>query len=154
MRTETPQFLFFVSTIRSLKRDILLPTWECYLISTWTYTNAATHALRHFNSALRKVKEFGIEKRISDRPHAMSWLFKINICVVSWQVCQSDLVYAISEAWQWFQQSFAGRTHGAFKESFGNYIYFCKLVCASRMRAGTLAILLVQVSCQILEQDG
>jgi len=32
------------------------------------------------------------------------------------------------------------------KENFGNYIYFCKLVCASRMRAGTLAILLVQVS--------
>ena len=23
-----------------------------------------------------RVKEFGIEKRISDRPHAMSWLFK------------------------------------------------------------------------------
>ena len=33
-------------------------------------------------------------------------------------------------------------------------IYSCKLVCASRMRAGTLAILLVQVNCQILEQDG
>jgi MarR-like DNA-binding transcriptional regulator SgrR of sgrS sRNA len=60
--------------------------------------HAATHALRPFNAALRRVKEFGIEKRISDRPHAMSWLFKINICVVSWQVCQSDLVYAISEA--------------------------------------------------------
>ena len=61
--------------------------------------HAATHALRqNFNAALRRVKEFGIEKRISDRPHAMSWLFKINICVVSWQVCQSDLVYAISEA--------------------------------------------------------
>jgi len=38
MLTEIPQFLFFVSTIRSLKRENLLPTWECYLISTWTYT--------------------------------------------------------------------------------------------------------------------
>jgi len=38
MRTKIPQFLFFVSTIRSLKREIFLPTWECYLISTWTYT--------------------------------------------------------------------------------------------------------------------
>ena len=34
MRTEIPQILFFVSTIRNLKREILLPTWECYLIST------------------------------------------------------------------------------------------------------------------------
>ena len=39
--------------------------------------HAATHALRqNFNAALRRVKEFGIEKRISDRPHAMLWLFK------------------------------------------------------------------------------
>ena len=58
--------------------------------------HAASHALRPFNAALRRVKEFGIEKRISDRPHAMLWLFKT--CVVSWHVCQSDLVYAISEA--------------------------------------------------------
>ena len=28
------QFLFFVYTIRSLKGEILLPTWECYLMST------------------------------------------------------------------------------------------------------------------------
>ena len=46
--------------------------------------HAATHALRPFNAALRRVKEFGhhlvvtIEKRISDRPHAMLWLFKTN----------------------------------------------------------------------------
>ena len=45
-------------------------------------------------------------------------------------------------------------THGVFNENFGNKVYFCKRVCASRMRAGTLAILLVQVSYQILEQDG
>ena len=32
--------------------------------------------LRPFNAALRRVKEFGIEKRISDRPNAMLWLFK------------------------------------------------------------------------------
>ena len=56
--------------------------------------HAATHALRPFNAALRRVKEFGIE--ISDRPHAMLWLFKTY--VVSWHVCQSDLVYAIFEA--------------------------------------------------------
>ena len=37
--------------------------------------HAATHALRPLNAALCRVKEFGIEKRISDRPHAM-WLFK------------------------------------------------------------------------------
>ena len=33
--------------------------------------HAATHTLMPFNAALRIVKEFGIEKRISDRPHAM-----------------------------------------------------------------------------------
>ena len=33
------------------------------------------HALRPFIAALRRVK-FGIEKRISYRPHAMLWLFK------------------------------------------------------------------------------
>jgi hypothetical protein len=38
--------------------------------------HAATHTLRPFNAALRRVKEFGIEKRISVRPHAMLWLFK------------------------------------------------------------------------------
>ena len=38
--------------------------------------HAATHALRPFIAALRRVKEFGIEKRISDRPNAMLWLFK------------------------------------------------------------------------------
>jgi len=32
--------------------------------------------LRPFNAASRRVKEFGIEKRISDRPHAMLWLSK------------------------------------------------------------------------------
>jgi hypothetical protein len=75
MRTEIPQFLFFVSTIRSLKREILLPTWECYLKHI-NLNHAATHPLRPFNAALRRVKEFGFEKRISDRPHAMLWLFK------------------------------------------------------------------------------
>ena len=38
--------------------------------------HAATHALRPFNAALRRVKEFNIEKRISDRPHARLWVFK------------------------------------------------------------------------------
>ena len=38
MRTEILQFLLYAYTIRSLKREIILPTWECYLISTWTYT--------------------------------------------------------------------------------------------------------------------
>ena len=74
MRTEITQFLFFVSTIRSL-RETFLPTWECCLTSTRTYT-MLPHALRPFIAALRRVKEFGIEKRISDRPNAMLWLFK------------------------------------------------------------------------------
>jgi len=41
--------------------------------------HAASHALRPFNAALRRVNEFGIEKRISDRPHAMLWLFKTYV---------------------------------------------------------------------------
>jgi hypothetical protein len=32
VRTKIPQFLFFVFTIRSLKKEVILPTWECYLI--------------------------------------------------------------------------------------------------------------------------
>ena len=38
--------------------------------------HAATQALRPFNAALRRVKEFGIKKMISDRPHAILWLSK------------------------------------------------------------------------------
>ena len=38
--------------------------------------HAASHALRPFNAAIRRVKEFGNKKRISDRPHVMLWLFK------------------------------------------------------------------------------
>jgi hypothetical protein len=38
--------------------------------------HAASHALRPLNAALRRVKEFGIEKMISDRPQAMLWHFK------------------------------------------------------------------------------
>ena len=68
-------------------------------------------------------------------------------CQLACMPVRFGLCDAISEAWQWFQQSFAGRTHGVVKENFGNQIYFCTLVYASRMRAGTLAILLVQVSC-------
>ena len=76
MRTEIPQFLFFVSTIRSLNREIILvPSYLGILFDKhMNLHHAATHALRPFNAALRRVKEFGIEKRISDRPHAM--LFK------------------------------------------------------------------------------
>ena len=75
MRTEIPQFLFFVSTIRSLKRDFF--TYLGMLFDKhMNLHHAATHALRPFNAALRKVKEFGIDKRNSDRPHAMLWLFK------------------------------------------------------------------------------
>ena len=58
-----------------------LPTFFTYLKMLFdkhmNLHRAATHALRPFNAALRRVKEFGIEKRISDRPHAMFlWLFK------------------------------------------------------------------------------
>ena len=77
MCTEIPQFLFFVSTIRSLKREIILPTYLGMLFDKhMNLHHAATYALRPFNAALRRVKEFGVEKRISDRPHAMLWLFK------------------------------------------------------------------------------
>jgi len=44
-----------------------------------------------------------------------------------------------------FSNLFAGRAHGVFNENFGELIYSYKLVCASEMRAGTLAILLVHV---------
>jgi hypothetical protein len=90
MRTEIPQFLFFVSTYQELgERDSV--TYLGMLFDMhMSLHHAATHALRPFNAALRRVKEFGIEKRISDRPHAFQ-----DICIVSWHVCQSDLVYAI-----------------------------------------------------------
>ena len=77
MCTEILQFLFFVSTIRSMKRE--RDYFTCLGMVFDDHMNlhhAGTHALRPFNAALRKVKEFGIEKRISDRPHAMLWLFK------------------------------------------------------------------------------
>jgi hypothetical protein len=38
--------------------------------------HAASHALRPFHAAIRRVKEFGIDNMISDRPHVMLWLFK------------------------------------------------------------------------------
>jgi hypothetical protein len=38
--------------------------------------HAASHALKSLNAALRRVKKFGTEKRIPDRPHAILWLFK------------------------------------------------------------------------------
>jgi hypothetical protein len=42
------------------------------------HMNLRHHAASHtfINAALRRVKEFGIGKRISDRPHVMLWLFK------------------------------------------------------------------------------
>jgi hypothetical protein len=65
------------------------------------------------------VKEFGIEKRISDRPHAMLWLFKtyaLSAGMYASQIWSTQLLKHDN----WFQQSFAGRTHGVFKENFGN----------------------------------
>ena len=103
--------------------------------------HAATHALRPFNAALRRVKEFGIEKKISDRPHAMLWLFKtyaLSAGMYASQIWSTRFLKHDNGT-----ATFAGRTHGVFKENFGNQLFFCKLVCASRMRAGTLAILLV-----------
>ena len=97
MRTEIPQFLFFVSTIRSLKRDYFTYL-GMFFDKHLNLHHAVTHALRPFNAALRRVKEFGIEKRISDRPRSCDVVAFQDICVVSWHVCQSDLVYAISEA--------------------------------------------------------
>jgi len=92
-----------------------------------------------FSCSYTQSERICIDKRISNRPHVILWPFKT--CVVSWHVCQSDLGYAIFEAWQCFQQSLAVvRTHGVFKkEDFENKIYVCKLVCALRMHTGTLA---------------
>jgi len=103
--------------------------------------NAASHALRPFNAELRRVKEFGIEKRISDRPHAMLWLFKT--CVLSAGMYASQIW---STQFLKHDNGFSNPfqvAHMAFlKRNLGIKIYFCKLVCASIMRAGTLAILL------------
>ena len=52
--------------------------------------HAASHALRPFNVAIRRVEEFGFDKRISDRPHAMLWLFKtyaLSAGMYASQVC-------------------------------------------------------------------
>jgi hypothetical protein len=98
MRTEIPQFLFFVSTIQELEERDSISYLGMLIDKHMNLHHAASHALRPFNAALRRVKEFGIEKRISDRPHAMLWLFKTYAFVVSWHVCQSDLFCAISEA--------------------------------------------------------
>ena len=65
MRTKFLQLLFS-PTIRSLKRDLGM-LFDKHM----NLHHAASHALRPFNVALRRVQEFGIEKRISDRPHAM-----------------------------------------------------------------------------------
>jgi len=40
------------------------------LTSTGFY-HAVSHALRPFNAAIHRVKEFGIDKMFFDRPHAM-----------------------------------------------------------------------------------
>jgi len=63
MRTEIPQFLFFVSTIRSLKREILFTYLGMLFDKHMNLHYAATHALRSFNAAIHRVK-FVIEKRI------------------------------------------------------------------------------------------
>ena len=97
MRTEIPQFLFFVSTIRSLKRDYFTYL-GMFFDKHLNLHHAVTHALKPFNAAIHRVKECGIEKRIYDRPHAMDVVAFQDICVVSWHVCLSDLVYVISEA--------------------------------------------------------
>jgi len=46
------------------------------------------------NAAIHRVEQFGVEKMVSDRPDAMLWLFNSDTYVVTWHVCQADLVYA------------------------------------------------------------
>ena len=60
MRIEISQFLFFVSTYQELgERDSV--TYLGMLFDMhMSLHHAATHALRPFNAALRRVKEFGI----------------------------------------------------------------------------------------------
>ena len=77
--------------------------------------HAASHALRPFNAALRRVKEFGTEKRISDRPHAMLWLFKTYALSAGMYATQIWSTQFLKH-----QQPFAGRISGVFKENFGN----------------------------------
>jgi hypothetical protein len=61
------------------------------------------------------VKEFGIEKRISDRPHAMLWLFKTYALSAGMYATQIWSTQFLKH-----QQPFAGRISGVFKENFGN----------------------------------
>jgi hypothetical protein len=75
MRTEILQFLFFVSTIRLEDRNSFTYLGMLFDKHMNLY-HAASHALKSFNAALRRVKESGIEKRNSDRPHAMLWHVK------------------------------------------------------------------------------
>jgi len=82
--------------------------------------HAATHALRPFNAALRRVKEFGIEKRISDRPHAMLWLFKTYALSAGMYASQIWSTQFLKHDNGFSNPAFAGRTHGVFKENFGN----------------------------------
>jgi len=114
--------------------------------------HAAIHALRPFNAALRRVKEFGIEKRSSDRPHAMLWLFKtyaLSAGMYASQIWSTQFLKhdnGFSNPLQVAHMAFLKRIFG-IKSTSANW-------CASRMRTGTLVILLVRVSYQILEQDG
>ena len=51
---------------------------------------ATSHALRPLNAAIRRVKEFGLEKKISDRPHTMLWLFKTYALSAGMYVCAQE----------------------------------------------------------------
>ena len=59
MRTELLQFLFFVSTIRSLNREIILvPSYLGILFDKhMNLHHAASHVLKPFNAAIRRVKK-------------------------------------------------------------------------------------------------
>jgi len=61
MRTEIPQFLFFVSTIRSLKRDYFTYL-GMFFDKHLNLHHAVTHALRPFNAPLSRVKELILKR--------------------------------------------------------------------------------------------
>ena len=85
MRTGTLQFLFFVSLIRRLKREISLPTCLGMLfVKHINFHHVVYHALRPFNAELRVWNG----KRISDRLHAMLWLFKTCALLAGMYACQ------------------------------------------------------------------
>jgi hypothetical protein len=109
--------------------------------------HAAIHTLRSFNAAILRVKQD-------------FWQASCNVvafqdvCFACQLACRSDLVYKISEAWQCFQQSFAGHIHGVYKEFWEIKIKMQTGVYFENARRDPCNFILVQVSCQRRKRVG